>query len=181
MSLNGKISSESGRYTISGPEDMERVKNLRRSVDGVLVGANTVLIDNPILHEASNRIVLDGEFKLSEGYKIFDGSINTYIFSKKQKYIKNVNTVLINNTDIYGILEKIYSLGMETILVEGGAHVISQFLKSNLFDEFYVYINPGLLLSGRSLFPDTDVNNIDYDIQTMGEGILLSIKSIHIR
>ena len=50
MSLNGKISSENGRYTISDADDMERVLSLRKSVDAVLVGANTVIVDDPVLH-----------------------------------------------------------------------------------------------------------------------------------
>ena len=54
MSLNGKISSGAGRYPISGIADMERVKILRGSVDAVLVGANTVMIDEK-RHTVSRR------------------------------------------------------------------------------------------------------------------------------
>jgi 2,5-diamino-6-(ribosylamino)-4(3H)-pyrimidinone 5'-phosphate reductase len=177
MSLNGKISSISGRYKISGKDDMQRVYGLRRSVDAVLIGANTVMIDNPVLSGSLNRIILDGNFKLSENYKIFDGKINTYIFSLKEKFIENAKTVVIDNTDIHGILESIYRLGMKKILVEGGSQVISQFLKANIFNEFYIYINPGLLLSGTSLFPDVDAN-MEYKIIESGQGLLLGIKRI---
>ena len=180
MSLNVKISSGAGRYPISGIADMERVKILRGSVDAVLVGANTVMIDDPVIHGAANRIVLDGQFKLSSGYRIFDQSASTYIFSLKQKYIENVKTVVIDNTDISGIMEKVYDLGMKRVLVEGGSQVILQFLKSRIFDEFYIYVNPGILLSGTPLFPNMDINNIEYTAEIFGKGILLSIKSIHI-
>uniref|UniRef100_UPI00261E87FF dihydrofolate reductase family protein n=1 Tax=Ferroplasma sp. TaxID=2591003 RepID=UPI00261E87FF len=62
----------------------------------------------------------------------------------------------------------------------GGSQVIQQFLKSRIFDEFYIYMNPGILLSGTPLFPNSDINNIEYRAETFGTGILLSIKSIHV-
>ncbi len=77
-------------------------------------------------------------------------------------------------------MEKIYDLGMKRVLVEGGSQVIQQFLKSSIFDEFYIYVNPGILLSGTPLFPNMDINNIEYTGEIFGKGILLSIKSIHI-
>ncbi|WP_337859999.1 dihydrofolate reductase family protein [Ferroplasma sp.] len=180
MSLNGKISSKAGSYKISSSNDMKRVMKIRKSVDAVLVGANTVVIDDPLLKGSANRIVLDGQFKMSEKFRIFDGSINTYIFSQKDKNIPGARTVMINSTDIMRIMEKACDLGMKRILVEGGSNVILQFLKAKLFNEFYIYLNPGLLLSGKSLFPDLDIIDIDYTITALNRGILLSIKSIHI-
>jgi 2,5-diamino-6-(ribosylamino)-4(3H)-pyrimidinone 5'-phosphate reductase len=179
MSLNGKISSENGRYKISDADDMERVHLLRKSVDAVLVGANTVMVDDPVLHHSRCRIVLDGEFRLSERYKIFDGSIKTYIVSRKDKHIDNVQTVTVNSTEIRGIMEKLYSLGIKSVLVEGGVQVINEFIDANLFEQFFIYVNPGLILSGKSLFPSVD-KRMEYTMEKYGRGILLSIKSIHI-
>jgi riboflavin-specific deaminase-like protein len=179
MSLNGKISSENGRYTISDADDMERVLSLRKSVDAVLIGANTVIMDDPVLHYSKCRIVLDGEFKLSDKYKIFDGSVKTYIVSRKNKHIKNAQTVIVNDTEIRGIMEKLYSLGIKSVLVEGGVQVINEFLDANLFDQFFVYIDPGLILSGKSLFPTAD-RRMEYKVEQCHRGILLSIKSIYI-
>ncbi len=179
MSLNGKISSESGRYNISDADDMERVISLRKSVDAVLIGANTVIVDDPVLRYSKCRIILDGEFKLSDSYKIFDGSVKTYIVSRKNKHINNAQTVIVNDTGITGIMEKLYSFGIKSVLVEGGVQVINEFLDSNLFDQFFIYINPGLILSGKSLFPAMD-KKMEYTVDECGRGILLSIKSIHI-
>ena len=178
MSLNGKISSGNGRYSISDTADMERVISLRKSVDAVLIGANTVIVDNPVLHYSKSRIVLDGEFRLSGKYKIFDGSARTYIVTTKNKHIENALTVLVSSTEIKDIMEKLYSLGIKSILVEGGVQVINEFLEANLFDRFFVYMNPGLILSGKSLFQPAD-RRIEYSVEQSGRGILLSIKSIH--
>ena len=116
---------------------------------------------------------------MKDKYKIFDGSVKTYIVSRKNKHVKNAQTVIVNDTDIRGIMEKLYSLGIKSVLVEGGVQVINEFLEANLFDQFFVYIDPGLILSGKSLFPTADMR-MEYKLEKCHRGILLSIKSIYI-
>jgi 2,5-diamino-6-(ribosylamino)-4(3H)-pyrimidinone 5'-phosphate reductase len=49
MTLDGKISSYTGNSCISSKKDLVRVHKLRSKVDAIVVGINTVLIDNPML------------------------------------------------------------------------------------------------------------------------------------
>ena len=49
MTLDGKIATKTGSSEISGNEDKIRVHELRRDVDGIMVGIGTVLSDNPKL------------------------------------------------------------------------------------------------------------------------------------
>ncbi|MDR0913393.1 MAG: dihydrofolate reductase family protein, partial [Methanobrevibacter sp.] len=49
MTLDGKIATKTGSSEISGPEDLERVHKLRKEVDGIMVGINTVIADDPRL------------------------------------------------------------------------------------------------------------------------------------
>ncbi len=177
MSLNGKISSIDGRYNISNDIDMQRVMNIRKNVDGILLGANTVIIDNPVLNFAKNRIILDEKLKLNDNYNVFDGKTKSYIFSKNNKKIKNSEIINLDDLSIENILKKLYDMNIKRILVEGGSNVINQFIDKKIFDEFYVFINPGLILNGITLFKNE--MKLNYKISMEGNGLLLNIKDIN--
>ncbi|MEM1941869.1 MAG: dihydrofolate reductase family protein, partial [Candidatus Nitrosocaldus sp.] len=49
MSIDGKISSICSDSRLSSKHDLVRVHRLRSTVDAVMVGINTVLIDDPML------------------------------------------------------------------------------------------------------------------------------------
>ncbi|MCQ2973148.1 MAG: dihydrofolate reductase family protein, partial [archaeon] len=49
MTLDGKIATKTGSSKISGQEDLIRVHELRREVDAIMVGINTVIVDNSCL------------------------------------------------------------------------------------------------------------------------------------
>ena len=49
MTLDGKIATKTGSSEISGPEDLIRVHKIRKEVDAIMVGINTVLADDPRL------------------------------------------------------------------------------------------------------------------------------------
>lgn len=49
MTLDGKIATKTGSSEISGKEDLERVHEIRKEVDGIMVGIGTVLADDPRL------------------------------------------------------------------------------------------------------------------------------------
>jgi 2,5-diamino-6-(ribosylamino)-4(3H)-pyrimidinone 5'-phosphate reductase len=49
MTVDGKIATTCGNSRISSKRDLVRVHELRSSVDAILVGISTVLVDNPLL------------------------------------------------------------------------------------------------------------------------------------
>ena len=49
MTLDGKIATKTGNSEISGKEDLIRVHELRKEMDAIMVGINTLLADNPRL------------------------------------------------------------------------------------------------------------------------------------
>jgi len=49
MTVDGKIATICGNAKISSRQDLRRVHKLRASVDGILVGISTVIVDDPLL------------------------------------------------------------------------------------------------------------------------------------
>ena len=142
QSINGYISKGSGeRAFISSQEDRERFMELRNQSDGVLVGVNTVLKDNPYLDAPKNRetarIVIDPKCRLKGSFNVLDGSRTTIILNslKNDSYKENLEYVKCGSPlDLDLAMEKLAERGMKKILVEGGKFTAESFLKKGLID-----------------------------------------------
>lgn len=92
MTLDGKIATHTGSSEISGKEDLIRVHKLRRECDAIMVGINTVLIDNPRLtihkikadkSENPTRIVVDSKARTPPDSRILNKEAPTIIAVSK--------------------------------------------------------------------------------------------------
>ena len=131
---------------------------LRYKSDAMLVGKNTILIDDPDMHcrlEGLNSFspdifILDSNLSIPIKKRIFNSKRRkVYIFHKKNISKKKLNR--FNNSevtlfainqkkdllDINEILLKMGEIGIQRVLVEGGAKLISQLSKENLIDVLY--------------------------------------------
>ena len=88
MTLDGKIATRTGSSEISGQEDLLRVHNLRKEMDAIMVGINTVLADDPRLsvHKTSAtpednpvRVVVDSMARTPLEYRILNNEASTII------------------------------------------------------------------------------------------------------
>ena len=169
MSVDGKIASRSGDSRLSCPFDKKRLHELRATSDGVMVGANTVRIDDPLLtprlvqvEKPPARIVVDGKLTLTPTYRMFKvKDAPTYIItssktpeSKLRKFEDiGVNVIKAPEKDsevnLSYALSELYGKGIKHILVEGGGNLIWSLLKQNLIDEFRVTISP-FIIGGKS-------------------------------
>jgi diaminohydroxyphosphoribosylaminopyrimidine deaminase/5-amino-6-(5-phosphoribosylamino)uracil reductase len=169
-SIDNKISkSKKERTLITGPESQSFVHRLRSVYDAVLVGANTINVDDPSLNVRNiegrdpKRIVIDGSLNSSLESKVFndENSKETMIFtskfsdpSKKKllagKGVKIFELSTDNNRrlEISKILTILKDYKIISILVEGGCEIFSLFLKTNLFDELIILQAPILLGGG---------------------------------
>jgi len=186
QSLNGMIAGRGGRrVSISCDEDMKRVDGIRRSVDAIMVGANTVINDNPSLtvrgENVTNprRIVLDNKLRVPETSNIFDGTAETIIFtSQKGRKIQNARVMVRDEVDLDAgkIMADLYDLGFKRILVEGGRTVIDELLSEGLCDEFFVYVGNILIRNGLPLFqPQRDIRDIVMGKTIIGNGVLYTL------
>ena len=164
MTLDGKIAIKPGESTrITGKRSRELVHKIRKRVDAVMVGKNTVLVDDPELtvrHIKTTRqpdkIVFDSNLELSLNHKIFTKSKKERIFvitkkaigcEAKNKYMKHGVEVISSDGEnkIKSALNQLHNLNIGTILLEGGSKLATSFLKEKLVDEVLFFYTPKMI------------------------------------
>ena len=203
-SLDGKLGYRGRRVQITGEDSMVHSHQLRNHTDAILVGISTVLSDDPMLttryldeHNIHHptRIILDSFLRIPHEAKVLqDKSAKTIIVSttqapsERETMLKELGVTVIRvpatltgNISLRALLAKLGQMDIVSLLVEGGAKVISSFFRDHLVDKQLVYIAP-LLLGGRdniSLFTgsswlDTDqIKLLDPQTSKLGEDILV--------
>ena len=162
-SVDGKIATRAGDSNLSSKQDKVRLHKLRSKVDAILIGKNTVLLDNPLLTvryaRGKNpiRIILDSKGTISKKSKILQTSdkIPTIIavskkisksnFDKLCKFPVDIIVAGKNSVNIKLLMKKLSDKKINTILVEGGGTINWEFIKHNLFDELIITLSPFLI------------------------------------
>jgi len=189
QTMDGKIADSNKKSKwISNEQSREFVHNLRASTDAIIVGAETINIDNPNLttHKLGKRepirVVIDGNLNVKINSRIFTKNPNKNIIfvsdksaaEKYKKYnilsSKGVNIIKIktkkdNIIPIKNILEVLGSKGISSVLVEGGAFTFSEFIMSGEVDKVIVFIAPKIFGQGISPFEYLNASNICKNIK----------------
>ncbi|MCI0448476.1 MAG: bifunctional diaminohydroxyphosphoribosylaminopyrimidine deaminase/5-amino-6-(5-phosphoribosylamino)uracil reductase RibD [Chlorobi bacterium] len=173
QTLDGKIADKNyNSKWISSIQSRKLVHRLRRVFDAVLIGKKTLEIDNPSLtvrHVKGRnpyRIVIDRRLTLSLNKKIFSDIFRhkTIVITSAKAGKKKINDfekrnikVIMCKTknsliDLKDALKKLASLGITSILVEGGAITSSEFLKNKLADAMMLFIAPKIMGDGINAF-----------------------------
>ena len=158
QSLDAKIALNNGNsHYINEKESITYLHCLRSISDGVLVGVNTIIKDNPLLTtrkikgQNPTRLIIDPSLKLTNKYKIFKDKNTNIIFTTSNK------TKNLNNTTIVKLPKKDFTLGvykflkkssLKYILIEGGPTTLSHFIEHNLINYMQFIISPTLIGSG---------------------------------
>ena len=189
QSLNGYISGPGGRTAmISSLQDQERVHRLRSSVDGILVGANTVINDDPDLTARlpsgeivrPTRIILDAALKIPDGSRVLDTRSRTIVFtSNHSRKLNGAELVAVHPDELSlpAILERLSGMGLKSILVEGGANVISGFVSSRLIDRFYLFIGNVIIPEGgiRLFSMEVEIRDVVREARVIDGGVLMEL------
>src|SRR3974390_2116533 len=102
MTLDGKIATRTGNSEISGPEDLLRVHRLRKELDSIMVGINTVLEDDPRLTvhkipatKSNNplRVVADSQARTPPDARILNDEAPTLIAVTEKAPPENLQTL----------------------------------------------------------------------------------------
>lgn len=130
---------------ITGAESKQLSHKWRSEEDAILVGSGTVLADNPRLDVREwsgrnpKRIVVDKMLKVPADAAVFNDSAETIVFnSLKSDWAQQHKLIELENFDLYlpqQIAYQLYLLDVQSVIVEGGAHILSRFVEAGLWDE----------------------------------------------
>jgi diaminohydroxyphosphoribosylaminopyrimidine deaminase/5-amino-6-(5-phosphoribosylamino)uracil reductase len=145
------------QFQISSKLSQTLVHRWRSEEQAILVGTNTAMKDNPVLNvrfwKGKNplRVVIDRELKLPMSLNLFKGKQSTLVFTEKKKR-KSGNAEFINvgsgSTMLDEIMEHLHSLAVLSVMIEGGALLLQNFINRNLWDEARVFTSPPFLFKG---------------------------------
>ena len=189
---------------ISNDQSRKDVQKLRRRVQAILVGINTVIADDPLLtprparDKKPVRIVLDSSLRIPLDCKLLATAkeapvlivageeavqANPEITDKITQKGAQILTVLAaqGRCDLKSLLGELTRRGVQQLLVEGGPKVLASFLKEQLADEVVVYIAPKILGgSGSASITEplaeltSDVGLRYVDIKRFGDNVRLT-------
>ncbi len=167
MSLDGRISlKDSVSTTLSGKESAVRVQNLRHEHDAILVGGNTVFVDNPSLTDRSGkarrrklvRVVLDNRLQIPLDSTLVKSAKETptLVFSNSSDETKinkltdsGVEIARIDSRDLIAVLEELKRRELQSVLVEGGTQIAGAFCDAKLVDKVSFMFAP-IIIGGNS-------------------------------
>jgi riboflavin-specific deaminase-like protein len=165
QSLDGSIAMNRGTpYLLSGSESQIITHKLRAVHDGILVGINTVIADNPSLTVRLVKgpsplpVILDSHLRLPLNSNLLKNkelpliATTTSANREKQERLEQIGAKIVRLpadergwVDLPSLLKILPRYGIQSLMVEGGARVITSFLSQRLVDRVVITIAPTLL------------------------------------
>lgn len=166
MTLDGKIATQTGSSNISGEKDLERVHEIRKQCDGIMVGIGTVLADDPRLtvhkidakpEDNPTRVVVDSRGRTPIDARITNGDAQTIIaianefkdeFKASDKYetFKKRGVKFFfsgeRRVDLKALMSYLHEEGIDRLMLEGGSTLNFSMIKSGLIDEISICVAP---------------------------------------
>lgn len=147
QSLDGRITRPAGEPAwITSSSARSHARRLRLRADAILIGAETLRMDNPHLtlrdadigtgKEQPWRVVLTRSGRLPADAHLFTDEFKD-------------RTIVLQNLSFPEVLKELGSRDIVTVLVEGGGNVMGQAFQSQEVDEVFWYIAPRICCSGR--------------------------------
>jgi diaminohydroxyphosphoribosylaminopyrimidine deaminase/5-amino-6-(5-phosphoribosylamino)uracil reductase len=183
QTLDGRIATLTGNSQwISSAKARKYTHQLRAWHDAVLVGAGTVIKDNPELTvrlvRGRNplRIIVDANLRIPLEAKILQNvaQAKTIIATTKDKAsalskkiaktgaeIMTVAADKNGNVDLAKLFKALALRGISSVLVEGGAQIITSVLKGNLADRLMMIIAPKIIGKGIEAIGDLQIRNME--------------------
>lgn len=205
QTLDGRIATATGhsRWVSSGPS-LKYAHRLRSLHDAILVGAGTVRTDDPDLRvrlvRGRNplRVVLDSSLSSSPEACVFRnlGEAGTVVFAtdrrdrEKMKRFRDrgIEVDVVpegkdGRIDLSAVLCALAERGVSSLLVEGGAAVITSFVREGLADRFVAIVAPKLAGKGIETLGDLGILAMDealplrfLSVRRLGEDLILDAK-----
>jgi GTP cyclohydrolase II len=183
QSLDGSIAARRGEpLMLSGTESMMMTHRLRAEHDAILVGIGTVIGDDPrltvrlVAGDSPQPVVLDSRLRFPLTASLLSGPQKPWIAtvedapSANEKALQHVGARVVRlpatkegKVDLRALLAYLRRQGIASLMVEGGAGVITSFLSEGLADRLVLTVAPNLVggipaiqmqtTNGRSILP----------------------------
>jgi diaminohydroxyphosphoribosylaminopyrimidine deaminase/5-amino-6-(5-phosphoribosylamino)uracil reductase len=167
VSLDGRIATRTGASKwITGKESRVRVQALRRTRDAVMVGINTVVVDDPLLNvrdvpgRSAARVVIDSKLRLPRNSRVVASAreVPTCVITTPDASaavadaledsgvaVVRVPATAEGRCDMGIALRELAAREAVSVLCEGGAELAGSLLAAGLVDELHVFVAPVLL------------------------------------
>ena len=181
QTLDGRIASGSGdSQWIGGAESLRLAHELRASHDAVLVGLGTIIADDPQLTTrlvdgpSPLRVVADSRLRIPVTAKVLqDGAAPTMVVTTDQAPEDRrhelarlgVDVAVVGRNpeghiDVEDLTRVLAGRGIRSLLVEGGAEMITSMLRARLCDRLVVCIAPRVLGKGIEAIGDLGIERL---------------------
>ncbi len=171
-SLDGKIATKTcDSKWISNEESRRYVNKLRAVTDGVMVGINTVISDNPLLvpkvvkpKKIPIRIILDSKLRIPLSCDVVKTAekYRTWIFTSddsrhdKEARLRSLGVDVVKvgkdgsgRVSLREVCDELYRREVQSVIVEGGGELNSTLVKENLLDKMLLFYAP-ILIGGKN-------------------------------
>jgi diaminohydroxyphosphoribosylaminopyrimidine deaminase/5-amino-6-(5-phosphoribosylamino)uracil reductase len=169
VTLDGKLATATGDSRwVTGEDARAWVHRLRDQVDAILVGANTVRLDDPKLTTRlpggagrdAVRIVVDSRLRLTPKYTIFSqrspartviATLEDPASRKARRFadlgvdVWQVRATKNGRVNLKALLKRVAEEGLNHVLVEGGSELYGSFLREGLADALALFLAPKLI------------------------------------
>jgi GTP cyclohydrolase II len=191
QTVDGRIATRQGEAKWISSEAERRISHgLRAACDAVLVGVGTAIIDDPQLTvrmvpgRSPLRVVLDSTLRLPSTARVLDDRAGTVVIttepsSEQRRAALRARSVGVHvveasprGVDLASALQTLRGLGVGSLLVEGGARVITSFFAEKLVDRLVVGIAPTIMGAGIDAVGDLGVARV-------AESVRLTNRSVH--
>jgi GTP cyclohydrolase II len=192
QTLDGRIATATGDSKwISGEDERAVSHALRAACDAVLVGVGTVITDDPQLTvrmvpgASPVRVVLDSTLRTPSAARILDDDAATVLFTTADASVARRHELRSRHVgirvapagpggvDVGAVLADLRGSGVRSLLVEGGARVITSMLAGGLVDRLIVSVAPKIVGAGTEAVGDLG-------IATVAAGVRLTNRSLHV-
>ncbi len=211
MTLDGKVATRTGdSQWISGEASRGLAHRWRASVDAVVVGIGTALADDPQLtarpdglptedDHQPRRVVFDSLARLQPGSQLVAAALQLPLTVIVSRAAARADTDALEAAGVQVLvatgeneparvrsgLEQLGSLGVTSVLLEGGPHLAGAFLDAGEIDEIRLFLAPLVLggsaardpLEGKGVEQISEaLRALSFDCERVGEDLLVSAR-----
>jgi len=158
QSKDGFIGQQGNQIWLSNSYCKRLVHKWRSEVTAIMVGTNTVLVDNPELttrlysSKSPLRVIIDKSGQISPQAHVKNDKASSWIYTHKINQPKSkaieYRQIKSDDTLLSQVCLDLYDNRCNTLLVEGGAKLLNSFISAGLWDEARIITSPNLLSHG---------------------------------